>query len=71
MNEYIVDHIEEDIAICEALDGSFVKIAVKNLPTEVREGDVLNELDGVYIINYEETQSRKEYADSLLKDLCD
>ncbi|MBR5485715.1 MAG: DUF3006 domain-containing protein [Oscillospiraceae bacterium] len=70
MNEYIVERIEAGIAVCELADGSFVKIPLEQLPENVCEGDCIIEQDGVYIIDEDETQRRREYAASLLKKLA-
>lgn len=69
MNELIVDRIVQDVAVCELGDGSLVHIPLEQLPPEVQEGDCLMDMDGVYIIDEEETARRREYAQSLLKRL--
>ncbi len=67
--QYIIDRFEEEFAVCETSELKFVNILKKDLPKDVKEGDVL-EFDGKkYVLDIDETQKRKMEIDDLTKDL--
>ena len=55
MIRYIVDRLEEGLAVCETEDKKKAVFPLKDLPEAIREGDVLQELDGVFSRDEEET----------------
>lgn len=58
----IVDRIEGEFAVCECDSGQRL-IPLASLPSDVREGDVLEELgEGEWFINHFATESRREKA---------
>lgn len=58
----IVDRIEEGFAVCET-DGGQQLIPLADLPADVREGDVLEEIEaGRWFINHFATESRRDEA---------
>ena len=59
----IVDRFEGEYAVCELSDEkntSAVSIEIKNLPENVKEGDVLVLSDNRYEICAEETEKRRK-----------
>lgn len=57
--KYIVDRIEENIAVCEDENKKMVDIEIDKLPIGVKEGDIIKQLKGKYIID-KETRKEKE-----------
>lgn len=67
--QYIIDRFEGEFAVCETSELKFVNILKKDLPKDVKEGDVL-EFDGKkYVLDIDETKKRKMEIDDLTKDL--
>lgn len=56
----IIDRFEADFAVCEKHGREMVNIPIADLPTGSKPGDVINIIDGEYVINPEETKKRKE-----------
>lgn len=69
MKRYIVDRIEENIAVCENEGMTFSEINVSLLPKGVKDGDCIVEENGVYTIDVSETEKRKAEVDKLLDDI--
>lgn len=59
MIRYIVDRLEDGLAVCETEDRKKAVFPLKDLPDSLREGDVLNELDGIFSRDEEETSRRR------------
>ena len=57
MIRYIVDRLEEGLAVCETEDKKKAVFPLKDLPEAIR---VLQELDGVFSRDEEETSRRRE-----------
>ncbi|MBE5987890.1 hypothetical protein BXY41_11860 [Lacrimispora xylanisolvens] len=58
--QYIIDRIEQEIAICEEESGAMVKLPLKELPKGSREGDVLFQINGAFQFDGEETNRRRQ-----------
>lgn len=58
--QYIVDRIEENIAVCEDENKKMVDIEIDKLPIGVKEGDIIKQLKGKYIIDKETRKERKK-----------
>lgn len=71
MNKFIVDRIEEDVAVLETADKTFVNIPLSDLPCGVKEGQVLLFSDGRYLVDLSETAKRKEKIKSLLDSIME
>ena len=57
-----VDRIENGWVICEDELGEKHEINISNLPSEIKEGDILTlNFKGDWIINHKVTDSRKQY----------
>lgn len=67
MNEFfVVDRVENNIAVLECPDGKFLNIDVDSLPFKVREGNVLlKKSDGIFVLSNDEEKRRKTQAYSL------
>ena len=67
MNEFfVVDRVENNIAVLECPDGKFLNIDVDSLPFKVREGNVLlKKSDGIFVLSNDEEKRRKNQAYSL------
>ena len=67
----IIDRFEGDFAVCEKDDRSILNINRRDLPSDAKEGDVLN-VDGYKInIDTDETAKRKEMARLLAENVWD
>jgi len=65
----IIDRFEGEIAVCEKEDKSTIDILLKDLPNEVRPGDVLIIENGYARVDRLETKERKQRIDKLARDL--
>jgi len=65
----IIDRFEEDWAVVELDNGSFVDIPMSNLPPNASEGSVVLIEDNRVTLLSEETQARRRQIDKLIKDL--
>jgi len=57
---YSVERIEENIVICEADDGSVLKLKLYELPQGIREGDIIDQTENGFVVNSAETESRRK-----------
>lgn len=65
----VLDRFEGEYAVCEKEDLSILNIKRCIVPSEAKEGDVLN-IDGEHVsIDTKETQKRKNEIDKLVEDL--
>lgn len=65
----IVDRIEENVAVCEKEDRSFVDIELHLLPTEIKEGDVIVFKHGKWTFDRDATTERRKEISELMKDM--
>lgn len=56
----VIDRFEGDFAVCEYPDGRMKNILLVDLPINAREGEVLVESGGEYVLDSVETESRRE-----------
>ena len=68
MERFIVDRFEEEYAVLEKEEGGTIDVLISGLP-EISRGDVLICENGVYTIDYEETQRRKELIQEKMRKL--
>lgn len=66
---YIIDRLEEGLAICENELKKMVSIPLENLPGGAREGDIINEKEGVFSLDRESSAKRREKMRKKLTDL--
>ena len=69
--KYIVDRIEGNLAVCEADDMSVTVISLSDLPDGTHEGSVINFISGVYSLDLDEEQERRERILSLQDGIFD
>jgi hypothetical protein len=63
---FVVDRVENNIAVLECPDGKFLNVEVDSLPFKVREGNVLlKKSDGTFTLSNDEEKKRKTQAYSL------
>ncbi len=69
--EYIVDRIEEHLVVLELPDRSHQMVELNCFSSEVKEGDVVQKIDGLYIVDQQRTQQRRAEIQELTKHLFD
>ena len=68
--KYIIDRIENNLVICENQDnGKMEEFNIDQFPENIKEGDCLNFIENKFEIDEDETKSRKEKIDELMKKL--
>ena len=67
--KYIVDRFEENYAVIETKEKKMINVNKKDLPKDIKSGDVLVKKDGKYKILKEETEQRTNYIKKLTNDL--
>ena len=67
--KYIIDRLEEGLAICETEARERITVPVSHLPENVKEGDVLREEEGRFFLDSEETDKRRREMKKKLMDL--
>jgi hypothetical protein len=55
----IVERVVDGLAVCECDDGSHVHMALNELPKNVREGSVLNLIEGTWVLDLQAEQARR------------
>lgn len=70
METYIVDRIENDIAVLETEHKTFLQISLSDFKTPVREGNVVFVgADGKYYADTEKTEERRKRLFQLQKNI--
>lgn len=69
MKKYIIDRLEETLAVCEDELKRLVTIPKDQLPELLKEGDVLTEEDGHFSLDEAETAGRRRRIRRKLMDL--
>lgn len=67
--KYIIDRLEEGIAVCENELKKMISIPKEHLPHDIKEGDLLSEDDGTFSIDKEATDKRRSQMRKKLMDL--
>ena len=65
----IIDRFEGEFAVCEKEDRKIIDIEISKLPSNAKEGDVLNISNDTITIDVEETEKRRRKIEELTKDL--
>ncbi len=60
MKKYFIDRFEGKYAVCEDTNGNKVDILKKDIPDDVNEGDIIINKDGIYYVDNDATQQRRE-----------
>ena len=64
---YIVDRIEGHIAVLERDDLVFIDVPLSELPREVKAGDCLERVDGMWAFDRKRTKERRSRLEQLMK----
>jgi|LSQX01.2.fsa_nt_gb hypothetical protein len=64
-----VERVTEQTVIIEDHNGNMVELPREIFEKELREGDILKECDGVYLIDKETTEQRKKELSDLANSL--
>ena len=67
--KYIIDRLEEGLAICETELRKRISVPVSHLPKGIKEGEVLREEEGRFSLDSEETDKRRREMKKKLMDL--
>ncbi len=67
--KYIIDRLEEGLAICEPELRKRISVPLSHLPKGIKEGDVLREEEGRFSLDSEETDKRRREMKKKLMDL--
>ncbi len=62
--KWIIDRIENDIAVCELENGEMLDVKISALPKGIKEGDVIK-----LSVDETEANERKERIDKLMNSL--
>jgi hypothetical protein len=65
----IIDKFEGSLAVCEDENGETRNITVSTILGLAKESYVIEEINGVFYINEEETEKRRKYIEELTKDM--
>ena len=66
---WIIDRLEDALAMCEDENGEITPISRKKIPAEAKEGDILREEDGSFILSPQETEDRRREMKKRLMNL--
>lgn len=69
--KYIIDRMEEGIAVCENELKKLISIPKDLLPDGLKEGDVLEEQEGRFLRDEQGTEARRKEMRKKLMDLFD
>lgn len=70
METYIVDRIEQDLAVLECPDKTFQNVPLSNFAFAVREGNVVyTDANGVFQLDETATEARKKRLFALQKNI--
>ena len=69
--KYIIDRLEEGIAVCENELKKLISIPKDLLPDGLKEGDVLEEQEGRFLRDEQGTEARRKEMRKKLIDLFD
>lgn len=65
----IVDRFEDEYVVCEDENKKMINIKKIQIEGCVKEGDILLNIKGKYIIDIKKTINRKKHIEELTKDL--
>lgn len=66
---WIIDRMEGQVAVCETEEGSKISIPKADLPPEAKEGDVIREEKGSYVVDEAATLHRQTVMKERLEKL--
>ncbi len=69
MKRFTVDRIEGKKAVLECENGDMAVFDLSSLPKNIKEGDILNFVNGSCYLNAEETEQRRQKIRSMMESL--
>ena len=66
---YIIDRLEEGLALCEDELKKIIPIPQDHLPKGIKEGDLINEEKGIFSLDPAATEERRKKMRKKLNDL--
>ncbi len=57
--KYTVDRIEEEIAVLQCEDGVFINVSLSLLPEDIRDGSILQLVNGCYTKDFSAEEKRR------------
>lgn len=70
IEEFTIDRFEGDIAVLEDRNtGKMLDVKKEDLPENIKEGDILDKINGKYTVNPEKTLESKERIKDKMKKL--
>jgi hypothetical protein len=71
LKDYVLDRYEGAYAVLEDSSGRTYDVLCEELPANLREGDILHENDGTYVVDEKATEEKrkklKQISDALTK----
>lgn len=64
-----LDRIEENIAVCYDENNNKHEIDILFLPSDIKEGDIIKQVNGRFVIGKNETKKKREKIARLQEDL--
>lgn len=72
MDYLIVDRIENDIAVCQKMNGQMINVPISSIKSDIKEGQCITlDNDAKYIFNTEITEHRKKIIEEKMKKIFD
>lgn len=65
----VIDRFEGEFAVCEDESGSMVNIPISRVPGGAKEGSVLTEKDGMFLLDTAATELRRKEISRLQNSL--
>lgn len=70
MKEFSIDRIEENKVVLEnRKDGTTIQVGKENLPKNIKEGDIIKEINGKFILDKVKTQEETDRIKNKMNDL--
>lgn len=64
---YIIDRIEDNIAVCEKEDGAMTSVPISIIKGKIEEGAVIIQNGEFFFVDQEKSRKRKKEIDDLMK----
>lgn len=72
IEEFTVDRFESDFVVLEDRNtGKMLDVKKEDLPKDIKEGDILDKINGKYTVNQEKTLEAKERIKNKMKKIWD
>ena len=72
IEEFTIDRFEGDFVVLEDRNtGKMIDVRKEDLPNEIKEGDILDKINGKYVVNEKKTIEAREQIKSKMDKLWD